>query len=478
MSSPLSLALMRHWRAACVAAAAAAVLHAGWAWRSGAAAAQETFDVEARIAHRLVSERLAALDTLLRALAAAGPPAAGDTALPERLMALDPAVRGLGWLGPQGRAFAGETIAASTGAGLQGQRLLLRLDGDAAAQPYLSADVTALLPAGDRAQALQSVALQSEDGPGRAAVMQATATPAHGWPLQFAVRKPIAVGAMRLQFLASGQAVLPWTLWLPSLVAGAAGAALVLLGGALWQARRERLRAEGVAHLSQAGRLQALGELAAQVAHELNQPLAALVSQSQAARRLLADDGPTALITRALEANVAQAERATAIVARLRASVSGAPPVRMPVDLGERTRGMLFLLEPRLSAQRVQVTVHGLEGLKVLGDPVQVDQILHNLLSNALDALASASPHGPARIRLQAQAQAGWVQLEVEDNGPGIAPAVATRLFDPFVSTRPEGTGLGLAIARTLAEHLGGELALDPHPAVGARFVLRLPQVN
>ena len=80
--------------------------------------------------------------------------------------------------------------------------------------------------------------------------------------------------------------------------------------------------------------------------------------------------------------------------------------------------------------------------------------------------------------RVQAQALAGWVQLGVEDNGPGVAPAVAARLFDPFVSTRPEGTGLGLAIARTLAEHLGGELALDPGPGVGARFVLRLPQVN
>lgn len=454
------------------------MLHAAWAWQSGVDQRQDQFEVDARIAHRLVSERLAALDTLLRALAATGPPAADDNALPQRLMTLDPAVRGLGWLGTGGQPHAGEMPAAAAPAGLHGQRLLLRLDTGTPVQPYLSADVTALLPAADQPRALHRVWLQADDGSARSDVMRASLPATRGWPLQFAVHKPIAVGNMRLQFHAGGHAVLPWTLWLPSLATGVAAAALVLLGGALWQARRERLRAEGVAHLSQAGRLQALGELAAQVAHELNQPLAALVSQSQAARRMLADDGPGELVTRALEANVAQAERATAIVARLRASVSGGPPVRVPVDLGERTRGMLFLLEPRLSAQRVQVTMHGLEGLKVLGDPVQVDQILHNLLSNALDALAAASPHGPGRIRVQAQALAGWVQLGVEDNGPGVAPAVAARLFDPFVSTRPEGTGLGLAIARTLAEHLGGELALDPGPGVGARFVLRLPQVN
>lgn len=476
MSSAFTQSLARHWRAALAAALGTVVLHAVWTAHSATAQAREAFDVEARIAHRLVSERLAALGTLLRALAASGLPDAADPRLPARLMALDGAVRGLGWHGALPAPQAGEPPPAAT-PGLHGPRLLLALDPAAPVRPYLSADVAALLPSGDRASALQAVRL-TQAGTARAAIVDHPAAARPGWPLQFAVAKPLGAEGLALQFEAQGRAWLPWTLWLPSLAWGAGAAALVVLGGLLWQMRRERVRAERVAHLSQAGRLQALGELAAQVAHELNQPLAALVSQSQAARRLLADDGPPELVSQALEANVAQAQRATAIVARLRASVSGAPPVRVPVDLGERLREVLFLLEPRLAAKRVQTDSAGLAGLRVLADPVQVDQILHNLLANAVDALPAAPGVAPARIRVQAQRRDGWVQIGIEDNGPGIAAAVAERLFEPFVSTKPDGTGLGLAIARTLAEHLGGELTHDATITTGARFVLRLPQAS
>lgn len=457
-----------------------ALAHGMWVWQSQRADAQEKFDVEARISHRLVSERLAALDTLLKAFVEAGP----SEALARRLLALDPLARSLGVRGAATEVHAGEAAPATAALspGLQGERLLLvaplpGTDAAAPARAYLSVAVPELLRTHENVQALSTARLS--DGRGTTVETRLAPPTQHRWRTEFAVSKPLRAGTSALQFHAQGALPLQLAGWLLSLLIGTSAVAAVHAWNVLRQLGRDRQRAERAASLSQAGRLQAMGELAAQVAHELNQPLAALLSQSQAASRMLDDAQPDLpLVRRALDNNVAQAQRAAAIVQRLRASVAGATLVRVPVALNERLQEMLFLLEPRLRARKVELVLEGLGGLPgvtVLGDPVQIDQILHNLLSNALDAMEQASIAQPI-LSVRAERNPPWVALRVHDSGPGVPATVQERLFEPFVSAKPGGTGLGLAIARTLAEHQGGELQLDTSaPRPGACFVLRLP---
>jgi C4-dicarboxylate-specific signal transduction histidine kinase len=473
----LQAALRQRARVALPVAVVVALLHGAWTWRSEHLAAQETFDVEARITHRLVSERLAALDTLLKAFVEAG----RTQEVAQRLLALDPLARSLGVREGASDAHAGEPLAGSVPmrTGLQGQRLLLVRPFNAAAgtgaQAYLSIAVPELLRVNENLQALNAASIT--DTHGESSEVRLAGEPTAGrWQADFSAVKPLQAGTGALQFKVHGAVPLSLAGWLVSGLLGLAAVAMVLAWGVLRQSRLDRQRAERAATLSQAGRLQAMGELAAQVAHELNQPLAALLSQSQGARRLLDDEPPdAALLRRALDNNIAQAQRAAAIVQRLRASVAGAAPVRVPVALGERLREMLFVLEPRLRALGAEVVQHGCAGVSVLGDPVQVDQILHNLLCNALDAMEQAGTSRPV-LRIEAVRTPPWVVLSVHDSGPGVPVELRAHLFEPFVSAKPGGTGLGLAIARTLAEHQGGELQLDlTHTEPGARFVLRLP---
>lgn len=465
--------LRQRSRLALAAGLLVAALHGAWVWHSQHRGAQEVFDIEARITHRLVSERLAALDTLLKAFVETG----RSREIAQRLQALDPLVRSLGVRDGSDDLHAGEALAddAPLRAGLHGQRLLLtRPVADGRAKAYLSIAVPDLLQVNENLQALNSASIADPHGASSETRLGSPAVQQR-WRAYFSVTKPLQAGASALQFKAQGSVPLSLAGGLLSLVFGLLAAAAVLAWSVLSQSRLERRRAERAASLSQAGRLQAMGELAAQVAHELNQPLAALLSQSQAARRLLDDEPPDMpLLRRALDNNIAQAQRAAAIVQRLRASVAGVAPEHVPVALGERLQEMLFVLEPRLRAMGAEVVQRGLAGAKVLGDPVQIDQILHNLLCNALDAMEQAGTARPV-LRVEAAHTPPWVVLSVQDSGPGVPAELHAQLFEPFVTAKPGGTGLGLAIARTLAEHQGGELNLDvTHAEAGARFVLRL----
>lgn len=260
-------------------------------------------------------------------------------------------------------------------------------------------------------------------------------------------------------------------------------AALLLIGGVLaggatlQQQRIARRRAEELLRLGQLGRLNAMGELAAGLAHELNQPLTAILASTRAAQRLLDDDPPELDTAREAMASAgAQARRAADVLARLRRMVErpGGSDTVVDTDLRAAAQSALHLVEPRLRAHNVQARLEGEGAVVVRAEPVALDQIIHNLITNALQAMEQV-PTDRRRLTLAVDATAGHGRLCVADSGPGIPAAQRDRIFQPFYTTRAQGLGLGLSLCESLAAGLDGRLELGDAPAGGAVFVLTLP---
>ena len=295
-----------------------------------------------------------------------------------------------------------------------------------------------------------------------------------GWRFEF--HKHLAADSQAFDVVATqtvGWAELPWgrmALW-----------ALVLAAVLAWarhglRQRAERSRAEELLRLGQVARLNTLGELAAGMAHELNQPLTAVMASAQAARRLLDDDPPELDTARqAMAQAVEQARRASDVVGRQRRAIER-PDLSgqtQALDLVEAVRRALYLLEPECQRRGVAPVIEAPQPVTVLAEPVALEQIIHNLLMNALQALE----HAPAdrRLTLTVDANGSSGRLQVADTGPGIAPEVLSRIFEPFFSTRTGGLGLGLSLCETLATNMGGALTAAPNESHGALFTLTLP---
>ena len=309
-----------------------------------------------------------------------------------------------------------------------------------------------------------------------------------GFRFDEAIDSPAQPFRLSLQ-RATGPADWPWSLlalW------ALASALLVGTADALRQARAARRRTAEMARLGQMTQLNSLGEMAAGIAHELNQPLAAVLSSSQAARRLLEEDTPA---HRAVTLAAAQARRAADVLSRLRRLIE---PVRqdrpqVAVDPSQTARQLLELLAPELRRDRIEVRVEG-EAAAVKTDPVALEQVLYNLVRNAMQALvadkaadsrSTGRPTGTAtsgrRIiirsaRVEADRPDGqrMVRISVRDNGPGLPADALPHLFEPFFTTRERGLGLGLALCETLARAQDGRLEAVAH-ADGAEFILLLP---
>ncbi|MGD9945740.1 MAG: sensor histidine kinase, partial [Burkholderiaceae bacterium] len=297
----------------------------------------------------------------------------------------------------------------------------------------------------------------------------------HGWRVDF--RKQLAAASQPFDVLAEhqlGWAQLPWTrmlLW-------TAGVTAVLALAAQWRRQRAaRRRAEELLRLGQVARLNTLGELAAGMAHELNQPLTAVLANTQAAQRLLADDPPDLGTARgAMSQAATQARRAADVLGRLRRTVERpASDLQIPaLDLADAARHAADLLEPELRRHAVQPRVEADAPVRVAADPVAVDQIVHNLVMNALQAMEAVEPARRA-LTLSVRRDGGMGELSIADGGPGIAPETLPRVFEPFFSTRDGGLGLGLSLCETLAQGLGGSLSVANRAQGGAVFTLRLP---
>ncbi|HEV7322640.1 MAG TPA: ATP-binding protein [Ensifer sp.] len=226
--------------------------------------------------------------------------------------------------------------------------------------------------------------------------------------------------------------------------------------------------------LTHASRVNALGEMASGMAHELTQPLTAILAQAQAGRRLLAQ-GQYEALAPALDDNVAQARRASAILERFRNwSHPHAAPVAA-LDLRGALANVRALLEQEANSRGVEIEFRAPETpVTVVADPVEIEQVAFNLVRNALEALDGGA-RDRGRITVTLTDEGSTAAFEVSDNGPGIAPELRPRLFTPFTTTRAGGTGLGLALSQRLVERAGGDITLV-ETENGATFRVALPK--
>lgn len=243
----------------------------------------------------------------------------------------------------------------------------------------------------------------------------------------------------------------------------------------------ERRRAEASLRdqqnqLALISRLAVTGEMASALAHELNQPLLAVIGYARAAQRLMAGTGSPPRAHEMIDKAVAQAERAGEVIRGLRTFLRNAPPDLLPVPAAAIVHEALALAraDAAYNAVTLRTDLTG-SGPVVLADRVQIEQILLNLIHNSVESIAAAdSPRREVVVRLRDAGPEG-VMFEVEDTGPGVVPDMVPRLYSPFATTKPAGMGLGLPICRSITEAHGGRLWLDETFTAGARFCLALP---
>jgi PAS domain S-box-containing protein len=234
---------------------------------------------------------------------------------------------------------------------------------------------------------------------------------------------------------------------------------------------------EELAHVT---RLATMGQMASELAHEINQPLTAIANYAQGSiRRIAAGTGPVdeGLLT-SLEQIAGQAARAGAIVRHLRELVVKGRSHRTVEDINVLVAAAARLLEPEARRHGVRLRLDLREGLDpVEVDRIQVDQVVINLTTNAIEALSERP--GTREVVLSTGGGAGRpVTVAVADNGPGLPAEDRERLFGPFFTTKPHGLGMGLAIGRSIVEAHGGELVAEPGPNGGAVFRFSVPQAR
>ena len=464
-----------------------AALGAGLLARAELQRQREAFDTDARIVHRLLSQRVVQHDAVLATLALLQPQPGGDAA-EQRLPAVFPQVlqarrRSEGEAWPtaslaQAEATSRTRQRAALGAVdlAQGRYELVTAAGSGAYALLIDLKQTVPWDEWPMNPASSPVRVRLVLGDAHFTVQPGRAhTPRLGWTFEFS--KVLASASQPFDVQADvslGGSALPWWRML-------SWTALVLAAAYGWQAWRrqntERRRAEELLRLGQVARLNTLGELAAGVAHELNQPLTAVLANTQAAQRLLTDDAPDLpLAQTAMTQAAEQARRAAEVVGRLRRVVErpDTQGATAPTSLERAAQSALHLLEPEFKRRQVVVRLDAPATPTVLADPVALEQIVHNLLMNALQALEVVPPdQRQVRLRLDREGHQGL--LQVSDSGPGIPPDVLPRLFQPFFSTREGGLGLGLSLCETLAVGMGGSLGARNAPPDGAEFTLRLP---
>jgi C4-dicarboxylate-specific signal transduction histidine kinase len=244
----------------------------------------------------------------------------------------------------------------------------------------------------------------------------------------------------------------------------------------------ERQRAEEAlqkaqAELAHVSRVMTLGELTASIAHEVNQPLAAVVTNSQACLRWLALETPRLDEARAAVERIARdGNRASEVIQRIRALAKKAEPQMVALDINDVIREAISLEQREMLSQRVSLRTELASALPpVLGDRVQLQQVVINLVMNALEAMAPVTDRPRDMLIRSQQDDANEVLVAVRDSGMGIDSQNAERLFNAFFTTKPTGMGMGLSISRSIIVAHGGRLWVSPNADHGATFQFTLP---
>jgi len=241
--------------------------------------------------------------------------------------------------------------------------------------------------------------------------------------------------------------------------------------------RAEEARLDAQNQLAHVHRVTAMGQLAASIAHEVNQPIAATVTNAQAALRWL-DARPPDLdeVRQALARIVRDAHRAGDVIGRIRDLIKKAPPRTNSVDMNEAVREVIELIRGEAVKNAVSLQMELGKGLPLIkGDRVQLQQVVLNLIINAVQAVGAVA-HGAREVLITtAQADPNGVLVAVKDSGPGLAPASLERLFEAFYTTKPGGLGMGLSICRSIIEAHEGRVWVTANLPQGAVFQFTLP---
>jgi len=243
---------------------------------------------------------------------------------------------------------------------------------------------------------------------------------------------------------------------------------------------RERARKalnEAQAQLAHANRLETMGQMTASIAHEVNQPIAATLTNAQAALRWLDRPDPDMdEVRQALGRIVRDGTRAGAVVQRIRNLTKKAPTRVDRVDINEAILEVIEISRSQAIKNGVSLDTELAEDLPLVqADRVQIQQVVLNLIANAIEAMSAASG-GPRELSVATgKSDSGDILVSVRDTGPGLAPEAAPRLFDAFYTTKATGLGMGLSICRSIVESHGGRLWASANTPRGAVFQFTLP---
>jgi PAS domain S-box-containing protein len=242
--------------------------------------------------------------------------------------------------------------------------------------------------------------------------------------------------------------------------------------------RSEEALAKARSELARVARVTSMGALTASIAHELNQPLSGIITNASTCLRMLAANPPN--VDGALETarrTIRDGNRASDVITRLRALFSKKDATTEPVDLNEATREVIALLRSELQRSRVILQAELNDDLpSVIGDRVQLQQVILNLLRNASDAMSGVDDRPRQLVIRTARDEDDRVRLTVRDTGVGFDPQAVDRLFDAFYTTKNDGMGIGLSVSRSIIESHHGRLWAEPNDGPGATFSFYVPQ--
>jgi len=244
------------------------------------------------------------------------------------------------------------------------------------------------------------------------------------------------------------------------------------------EARRvEEQMHQARADLAHVARITTLGELTATIAHEINQPLTTLVTQGRACLRWLAHEPPNLGEGRSsVEAMIDSGIRAAEVISRLRAMMKKSPPHRDLLNINDAILAVIALVGPEAQRNRVLLRTELSNDLPlVLGDRIQLQQVILNLIMNAIEAMRGIDQTQRKVLVVSRKDESKGALVEVQDWGAGLEGHALERLFDAFYTTKPDGMGIGLAVSRTIIESHGGRLRALPNVPKGAVFQFQLP---
>ena len=252
--------------------------------------------------------------------------------------------------------------------------------------------------------------------------------------------------------------------------------AFVLIASLYEEKRAEEALRQAQADLAHVNRVTTMGELTASLAHEVNQPIAAAVINANACLRWLAGDTPNLEEARAAAMRIVEdGTRAGEIISRIRLLFKKGTPQRELVDVNEVIRGMIVLLRSEVTRYSISVRTELAADLpQVMGDRVQLQQVMMNLIINSIDAMKDVDGTRELAIRSQ-RAENEQLMVSVSDTGVGLPPQQADQIFNAFFTTKLHGTGMGLSISRSIVESHSGRLWAADNSPRGASFHVILP---